>query len=49
MSSPEIGKIFQRDHATILNAESKIDDRLKNDPQVEFEINNLIKSIKNIK
>lgn len=46
MSSPEIGKEFQRDHTTILNAETKIGDRLKNDPQLEYEINLLIKKIK---
>lgn len=45
-SSPEIGKLLDRDHATILNAESKISDRLKNDPQLEFEINTIIKDIK---
>ncbi len=47
MSSPEIGKEFQRDHTTVLNAETKISDRLKNDPQLEYEINLLIKKIKN--
>ena len=46
MSSPEIGKEFQRDHTTVLNAETKISDRLKNDPQLEYEINLLIKKIK---
>ncbi len=46
MSSPEIGKEFQRDHTTVLNAETKISDRLKNDPQLEYEINLLIKKLK---
>lgn len=47
MSSPEIGKEFQRDHTTVLNAETKISDKLKADPQLEYEINTLIKKIKN--
>ncbi len=46
MSTPEIGKEFQRDHSTILNAEKKVGDRLKTDPQFEYEINNLLKEIK---
>lgn len=46
MSLPEIGRVFQRDHTTVMNAYNKISDKLKSDSELEFELNNLIKEIK---
>ena len=46
MSFPNIGKIFGRDHSTIMSSIETIEKRLKNDNIFNVEINELIKEIK---
>ena len=46
MSLPAIGKLFNRDHSTVLSSLDTIDKRTASSPTFEAEINNLIKEIK---
>ncbi len=46
MSLPAIGKLFNRDHSTVLSSLDTIDKRTASSPAFEAEINNLIKEIK---
>ncbi|MBR3879540.1 MAG: chromosomal replication initiator protein DnaA [Clostridia bacterium] len=46
MSLPAIGKLFNRDHSTVLSSLDSIDKRMASSPTFEAEINNLIKEIK---
>jgi len=45
MSFPSIGKIFDRDHSTIINAHQMIVDEFAKNPLLEIEIADLIKEI----
>ncbi len=45
MSFPNIGKLFDRDHTTILSSYQKISRRVKNDPAFSLELNELRKGI----
>ena len=45
MSFPAIGKIFDRDHSTIISANQMIVDEFEKNPLLEIEINDLIKEI----
>ena len=46
MSLPAIGKLFNRDHSTVLSSLDTIDKKMASSPAFEAEINNLIKEIK---
>ncbi len=46
MSLPNIGKIFNRDHATVISSIDNVEKRLDSFGQFETEINELIKEIK---
>jgi chromosomal replication initiator protein len=46
LSLPSIGKIFSRDHSTVLSSINKVDINIKTKKNYEEEINNLIKDIK---
>ena len=46
MSLPAIGKIFNRDHSTIMSSLDAIDKKMASSSAFEAEINNLIKEIK---
>ena len=46
MSFPAIGKIFNRNHATIMSSLDVIDKKMASSSAFEAEINNLIKEIK---
>ena len=46
MSLPNIGKIFNRDHATIMSSIDNVEKRLDSSQQFEAEINEIIKEIK---
>ncbi len=46
MSFPNIGKIFSRDHATIMASYETIERRVEASPAVEIEMNELIKEIR---
>ena len=46
MSLPAIGKLFNRDHSTVLSSLDAIDKKMASSPAFEAEINNLIKEIK---
>ncbi len=46
MSLPNIGKIFNRDHATVMSSIDNIEKRLDTSAQFEAEINEIIKEIK---
>lgn len=46
MSLPAIGKVFQRDHTTIMNSLDAVESKIKANPSFEIEINDLIKEIK---
>ncbi len=45
-SFPTLGKIFSRDHSTIISSQNLIDNEIKNNSIFELEIENLIKEIK---
>ena len=45
MSLPNIGKIFNRNHTTILSSIECAEKRLRNDPILEIEINEMIKEV----
>ena len=45
MSLPEIGKVFNRDHSTVLTAINKIEGQIKTDPAISRQIKDLIKNI----
>ncbi|HIU44487.1 MAG TPA: chromosomal replication initiator protein DnaA [Candidatus Ventrousia excrementavium] len=47
MSLPEIGKFMGRDHTTALYAINKIEERLKNEPELQNEIADMKKNIQN--
>jgi chromosomal replication initiator protein len=46
LSLPSIGKIFSRDHSTVLSSINKVDLNIKTKKNYEEEIENLIKDIK---
>ncbi len=46
MSLPNIGKIFNRDHSTVISSIDTIEKKTASMPSFEMEINNLIKEIK---
>ena len=46
MSLPNIGKIFNRDHATVMSSIDNVEKRLDSSQQFEAEINEIIKEIK---
>ncbi len=46
MSLPNIGKIFNRDHATVMSSLDNVEKRLDESQQFENEINDIIKEIK---
>ena len=46
MSLPAIGKLFNRDHTTVLASLDSIDKKMASSSAFEAEINNLIKEIK---
>ena len=46
MSLPAIGKLFNRDHSTVISSLDTIDKKMASSPAFEAEINNLIKEIK---
>lgn len=45
MSQPMIGKIFDRDHTTILSSINAVENEIKENPLFEIEINDLVKEI----
>lgn len=45
LSLPKIGKIFNRDHSTVLSSINKVDNEIKCNSLYEIEINELIKEI----
>jgi len=47
MSLPAIGRVFNRDHTTIMNSLDTIEAKLRQSPALEAEINELIKEIRN--
>lgn len=46
MSLPAIGKVFGRDHTTVLSSIDTIEKEIKNNPVFEMDMNDLIKEIK---
>ena len=46
MSLPNIGKLFNRDHSTIISSIDTIEKKISSSPAIEIEINELIKEIK---
>ena len=46
MSLPNIGKLFNRDHSTIISSIDTIEKKISSSPAMEIEINDLIKEIK---
>jgi len=46
MSLPAIGKIFQRDHSTIINSLETVENKIKTNPAYETEIKELINELK---
>jgi len=46
MSLPNIGKLFNRDHSTIISSIDKIEKRIGTSPAFEIEINDIVKEIK---
>ncbi len=46
LSSPQLGKEFNRDHSTILSNIKNIEEAMQTDLHVQYEINELIKKIK---
>ena len=45
MSFPNIGKIFGRDHSTVMSSIETVEKRLRSDTVFNVEINELIKEI----
>ena len=45
MSLPNIGKLFGRDHTTVMNSINKIEHRLLNDSVLDFELKEIIKEV----
>ena len=45
MSLPNIGKIFNRDHSTVMSSIEAAEKRLRLDPILEIEIKEMIKEI----
>ena len=46
MSLPNIGKLFNRDHSTVISSIDAIEKKISSSPAIEIEINDLIKEIK---
>lgn len=46
MSLPNIGKLFNRDHSTIISSIDTIEKKISSSPALEIEINDLIKEVK---
>lgn len=46
LSTPQIGRIFSRDHSTIINSIKNVEFEIENDAMFEREINELIEEIK---
>ena len=46
MSLPNIGKLFNRDHATVMSSIDNVESRINSSAQFEAEINEIIKEIK---
>jgi chromosomal replication initiator protein len=46
MSLPNIGKLFNRDHSTVISSIDSIEKKIASSPAMEIEINELIKEIK---
>ena len=46
MSLPNIGKLFNRDHSTVISSIDAIEKKISSSPAIEIEINELIKEIK---
>lgn len=46
MSLPNIGKLFNRNHATVISSIDTIEKKIASSPAIEIEINDLIKEIK---
>ena len=46
MSLPNIGKLFNRDHSTVISSIDSIEKKIASSPAIEIEINELIKEIK---
>ena len=46
MSLPAIGKVFNRDHTTIINSLEKVENEIKGNPTLDIEIKALLKEIK---
>ena len=46
MSLPNIGKLFNRDHSTVISSVDTIEKKISASPAIEIEINDLIKEIK---
>ena len=46
MSLPNIGKLFNRDHSTVISSIDAIEKKIASSPAIEIEINDLIKEIK---
>lgn len=46
MSLPNIGKLFNRDHATVMSSIDNVENRMNASPQFESEISELIKEIR---
>ena len=46
MSLPNIGKLFNRDHSTVISSIDSIEKKIASDAVFEMEINNLMKEIK---
>ncbi|MDD6799803.1 MAG: chromosomal replication initiator protein DnaA [Firmicutes bacterium] len=47
MSLPAIGKVFNRDHSTIINSLETVENKIKTNPQYEAEVKGLISELKN--
>ena len=45
MSLPNIGKLFGRDHATVMHSINKIEHRILNDSVLDFELKEIIKEV----
>ena len=46
MSLPNIGKLFNRDHSTVMSSLDKVEKKLNGSKSFESEINELIKEIR---
>ncbi len=45
MSFPELGKLFNRDHSTIITANTKLSDRISENHLLELEVNEIIEEL----